>query len=313
LGERAYASFGGSYRARLNNYDHDRFGLAGTPDGHLLLHRMLLHGDLHVNEHLRTFVEVGSHFTDGHSLNPGPFDEDSADITQAFADIKLKNTQIRLGRQEMKLGSTRLVGVRDGPNVRRTFDGLRFTVPMQEVGLQLLALQEVAVEEDGFDNQANEDENLWGAYAAFDVDITQAEIYYFGLYRGQASYTQGTANETRHTIGTRLFGTRHAWDWNVELAYQLGEFGSSDIRAWTAASLTGYMLKETKWSPRLALSANIASGDDDPTDHRLNTFNPLYPNLTYFEEAAILAPQNFFNIEPEITLHPHEKLSVSLD
>jgi hypothetical protein len=133
------------------------------------------------------------------------------------------------------------------------------------------------------------------------------------LDRDRANYAEGTADETRHSLGLRLFGARDRLDWNYEFVYQGGDFGNEDIRAWTVASITGYTLSDLKWAPRLALSANIASGDDDPADGELNTFNPLFPNLAYFEEAAVLAPQNFYNIEPEITVSPTEKLSVSLD
>jgi outer membrane receptor protein involved in Fe transport len=63
----------------------------------------------------------------------------------------------------------------------------------------------------------------------------------------------------------------------------------------------------------LALSANVASGDDDADDRRLGTFNPINPNLNYFEEAAILAPQNFFNIEPEISWVITPRLGMALD
>ncbi|MEX0902816.1 MAG: alginate export family protein [Pseudohongiellaceae bacterium] len=54
-------------------------------------------------------------------------------------------------------------------------------------------------------------------------------------------------------------------------------------------------------------------GDGDPTDKHLQTFNPLFPNLAYFEEAAIYAPQNFYNIEPEISWIVTPKLGIALD
>ena len=313
LGTESHVSFGGSVRQRLNMYENDRFGLQGVDDGHVLLNRIYLHSDWYIANQLRAFVELGAYQADGNELRPGPFDKSSGDITQAFVDLKFDAAQLRLGRQEMKLGSTRLVGVRNGPNVRRSFDGLRLDTNINDVDLRLFALNEVEVEEDGFDNDANDDEALWGAYTTWNFDVTQADIYYLGLYRGGAGYTQGTANETRHSVGTRVFGEKNAWDWNYEFIYQFGEFGAADISAWTAASITGYSFKNTAWKPRLALSANIASGDDDPNDDDLGTFNPLYPNLAYFEEASILAPQNFINVEPEVTLHPSDKLSISTD
>lgn len=311
--ERSHASFGGTLRYRLNAYDNDRFGLLGPPDGHLNLYRLLLHTDLHLNDNVRAFVELGSHVAEGDDLRPGPFDEDPADLTQAFVDLSLHRSRLRVGRQEMKLGSTRLLGVREGPNVRRAFDGLRFDTEWRDVDLRLFALQEVDVGDGSFDNSSNEDEGFWGAYSTWKLGSANADLYYLGLDRGNANYTQGTADEVRHSIGTRIFGKKGPWDWNTEFIYQFGEFGSADISAWTAASATGFSFDDKPWSPYVFLSANIASGDDDPQDGELNTFNPLYPNLMYFEEAAVLAPQNFFNIEPGVTVHPTRRLSVSFD
>ena len=114
-------------------------------------------------------------------------------------------------------------------------------------------------------------------------------------------------------LALRLFGSHAGWDWNYEGVYQTGSFGNLTINAWTVASITGFTFNALKWMPRLALSANIASGDNNPNDKELNTFNPLYPNLSYFEEAAILAPQNFFNLDPNLSIQPLESVRFSVD
>lgn len=46
-----------------------------------------------------------------------PFDE--------RARLPGEQLAVRVGRQELKLGSSRLASVRESPNVRRTFDGIR--------------------------------------------------------------------------------------------------------------------------------------------------------------------------------------------
>jgi hypothetical protein len=313
LGKDAYISFGGTLRHRLNMYDNDNFGLRGVADGHLLLNRALLHADVHLGDYVRTFIELGAHQADGYDLTSGPFDEDDADVTQAFVDLRLDQSTLRLGRQEMGLGSARLLSVRDGPNVRRSFDGIRFDTSIADSHLRLFILSEVEVDEGAFDNDTNDDQTLWGVYNTSDFGFTEVDTYYLGLYRGGATYHQGQANETRHSLGTRIFGSKNNWDWNYEFVYQFGDFGDANINAWTVASITGYSFNDTMWSPRLSLSANIASGDDDENDDDLNTFNPLLPNLAYFEEAAVFSPQNFYNVEPEVTIYPTDKLSISAD
>lgn len=126
-------------------------------------------------------------------------------------------------------------------------------------------------------------------------------------------YRQGTAAETRHSVGTRLWGERAGWDWNWELVDQAGEFGHGDIRAWSVASDTGYTWQGVALTPRLGLSANIASGDENPDDADLQTFNPLFPRGSYFSEVALLCPRNFYNLHPFLTLDRTDRIAITTD
>ena len=69
------------------------------------------------------------------------------------------------------------------------------------------------------------------------------DLYYLGSRRKEAQFQQGTANELRHSVGSRLWGTAGPWEYNFEAVYQWGEFGDGNIRAWTIASDTGYHLR----------------------------------------------------------------------
>ena len=71
-----------------------------------------------------------------------------------------------------------------------------------------------------------------------------------------------------------LLGKRKKLDYNFEFLYQFGEFGQGDIHAYALASDTGYTwslggLKKLRFS----LRADVYSGDDDPNDSDLNSFN----------------------------------------
>jgi len=315
-----HLSLGGSARSRVNAYDNDRFGLQGGRDGALYLQRFYGHANLHVGERFRAFVELSAHLTDGSDeLRPGPLDRDDGTLSQAFVDWRLEGSRLRLGRQEMALGSARLLSARDGPNVRLSYDGLRWDGTYGDAGLLAFYLQEVEVSTGAFDNSSRHGNAVWGIQHTRPLARGRgrgrgsADVYYLGLKRHDAVYAQGVDDENRHSVGVRLFGADDGWDWDLEALYQVGTFGDVDIRAWTVASTIGYRFTHLRGQPRLALSANVASGDDDPDDRHLGTFNPLYPNLTYFEEAAILAPQNFYNIEPEISWRVTSKLGVALD
>ena len=42
--------------------------------------------------------------------------------------------------------------------------------------------------------------------------------------------------------------------------------------------------------------ADIASGDRDPDYADLQTFNPLFPRGSYFNESALIGPDNFVDL-----------------
>jgi len=312
-GQVGFVSFGGAVRSRINVYDNDRFGLQGGSDGGTFLQRFYGHSDLQLGG-FRVFVELSADYADSDGdLAPGPFDKDRAALGQLFFDWQSGDSRWRIGRQEVGLGSARLMGTRDGSNVRRSYDGLRWDVPYGGAQWQVFYLQQVDVEEGSFDNSSHHDESVWGLNSTWALSRGSADLYYLGLDRKDAMYVQGVDRETRHSVGMRLYGTQSGWDWDFEALYQFGDFGDSDIRAWTVASRVGYRFSNARGQPRIALSTNVASGDSDPGDDRLQTFNPLFPNLAYFEEAAIHAPQNFYNFEPEISWRLTSRLALALD
>ena len=117
----------------------------------------------------------------------------------------------------------------------------------------------------------------------------------------------------RHSLGTRLFGKHGSLDWNFEFIGQFGSFGNDGILAWTAASDTGWTFANTPAKPRVFLHADIASGDHGGSN--LGTFNPLFPRGAYFNEAALIGPQNLMDLQPgvEFALTKTVKLTTSCD
>src|SRR5207245_481706 len=114
-------------------------------------------------------------------------------------------------------------------------------------------------------------------------------------------------------IGTRLWGRPQPWDYNFEFVYQWGDFGRGAIQAWTAASETGYTLQAVRFHPRLGLKADIASGDHNPRDRTLQTFNALFPKGAYFGEIALIGPANFFDLHPLIDFHLTKSVTLTTD
>jgi hypothetical protein len=321
LAERAHLSLGGELRERFEYYSAPNFGLAVAEADGYLLHRFLLHGDLHVGDAFRTFVQLGSHLASDQESSVGAF-VDRLDLQQAFVDVKLPLARdagiaptLRAGRQEIELGSQRLVSIRDAPNVRRNFDGFRLGDTIDDVRIDALATRPVLQKQGAFDDQPNQDQEFWAIYSTVPARFVPGlviDIYYLGFNNDRARFAAASGREHRHSVGTRLFGALGSWDWDWEALGQFGSFAGQDIRAWTVSTHTGYTFRDVPWAPRLSLKADIASGDDDPADGTLGTFNALFPKLAYFNQAALVAPANLFDVHPALAVKPLRDLTVTL-
>lgn len=316
-----YVSFGGEIRERYEHTNNPGFGVDPDDPHGTWLQRFGVHADLHRRDDLRVFLEMHSTLENGRAAGPGPVDENKLELQNAFIEVRLRavravDTQVRLGRQELQFGSGRLISVRDGPNVRRTFDGVRVLLEAGSWAFNAIAVRPREDRQGAFDDSTDRSQALWGVYTT--VRFTpQAQsgldLFYLGHRNDDATFAQGSAAEVRHTLGIRVFGSADRWRWNLEPMVQFGRYGDAGLRAWTVASETSYTWSQQSWRPRLALSANIASGDRRPLDPDLQTFNPLYPRGNYFSEDATLWPQNFYNAHLFLTVHPSAAWTLTAD
>jgi hypothetical protein len=84
---------------------------------------------------------------------------------------------------------------------------------------------------------------------------------------------------------------------------QRGRVGVARVEAWAFGARAGYTF-DSRWTPRLGLQADAASGDRRPDDGVLNTFNPLFPNGSYFSLAGYTGYRNLIHLKPSLTLQP---------
>lgn len=315
-----YLSAGGEARERYEYFNNPTWGQNPQDNGYLL-QRYFIHGDLHMGEYLRIFSQLQSSLEDGRKGGPRPTDEDELDLHQAFFDVKLDLSKdatltLRSGRQELAYGTQRLISVREGPNVRQNFDGFRVIYREGDIQIDGFATKPAQTNRHVFDDGQDNTRALWGAYSVFPLPLLpkgNIDLYYIGLFRRQARFDQGTARETRHSVGTRIWRTAAPLDYNFEFLYQWGSFGKGDISAWTAASDTGYSFGALPLRPRIGLRADIASGDEDPANPDLQAFNPLFPKGAYFSEAGLIGPVNFIDLNPCLNLHPADRLTLTFD
>ena len=162
---------GGSIREQFEGYRNFEFGLEPESRGwdRYHLHRLLLHAELTFDERFRIFGQLGNSNIAGNDRPATPVDDDEAYIHQAFAEIGLQGglesdagLRLRLGRQELSFGSGRLVSLRDGPNVRRSFDAARLFYRSPAMDWEVFAGAEVRGRPGNFDNGVEDDVLFWG-------------------------------------------------------------------------------------------------------------------------------------------------------
>ena len=114
-------------RYRLDRYDPYLFGLASSgKTWSSNQERIYLHADLHVSRYFRSFVQFDAAKENGRPVQR-TFDQSAPDLRQAFGDLILSagtgSITLRAGRQELWLGPSRWLSVRDTANIHRSFDG----------------------------------------------------------------------------------------------------------------------------------------------------------------------------------------------
>jgi hypothetical protein len=310
-----YLTIGGEAREVWEQIGNDNWGQSPFWNGYLN-ERYMVHFDVHYGTHVRSFVELKSGLNSYRIGGPRPIDEKKLDFQAAFLEIGTGDDRnwikFRAGRQEMEYGSGRLIDVREGPNVRLSFDGF-----MVKAGIGSWQIDGFAMRPDldnfgFFDNAPNHAVEFWGVYGARPLKKSLTlDAYYLGLDRKSATFNRGTGQEVRHSIGARLSRpvaqTKPGWDFDYEALYQFGSFGSANIRAWTVATETAYRLPTLPLKPRFSVKADISSGDD-PRTNTLGTFNPLFPKGNYFGVIATTGPGpiNFIDVHPHVeTALPH--------
>ena len=221
--------------------------------------RYMLYFDVHYGKHVRSFVELKSGINSFRIGGPRPIDEKKLDFQAAFLEIGntwgQNSLAARAGRLELEYGSGHLVDLREGPNVRLSFDGFLLRGKANSWQIDGFAVRPDLDKPGFFDNAPNHAVGFWGIYATRPLrNKNSLDVYYLGLDRKQATFQCGTAHELRHSLGARF--SRHIATEKPDGISTTRAFGSSgplasaNIEAWTIATETGYRLPTALLKPR---------------------------------------------------------------
>jgi hypothetical protein len=253
------------------------------------------------------------------------------------ANYKERPIGITIGRQELVYGDERLIGSFDWNNIGRVFDGIKLRFQQLNWNLEGFAVMPVSQYTKHFDVPDTQD-RFYGLYYQMNYipkQVTEAYVLYRNKRSTDSGFpTMGYNNGTDKigdqvgtqagdytTIGTRMKsvpGKLGPWDYGLEVAAQFGSLISNsidtnvpnattsrkDLETFATHVMGGYTFPG-KERFRIGLEYDFASGDSDPSDDKIESFQNLFPtNHKFYGFMDVFAWRNMqeARVQSNITL-----------
>jgi len=250
---------------------------------------------------------------------------DDVEVYQAYIEAREMwgtGLQLRVGRQELSLGSEWLVGVNDAA---AGFWGLSFDAVRLDYVTDMFTVTALwAKLAENFGDFAENDADLYGIYGSY-TGIEDMVIDAYWLYvredespAGFVAFVGGTDADL-HTFGLRAAGEFGGFDYEAEVAYQTGEVERPRVFFWRdrdldydnfAANLEAGYTFDMAWTPRVFLGMAYLGGENG-TDNDLS-FNRLFSNWEYSEFIENTDLSNVFIYRAGVSVQPTEAIEVGL-
>ena len=332
------------WEVRDNNFDFNRGVNAVTDDG-WLLDRFRIGMTLKPIPWLKIYAQGqdSREFFAGRTLVPGTGGaegDDSFDLRQAYIDVSNYSKcpwGLKVGRQVLSYGDERLIGATDWNNFGRTFDAAKITYKITGFSVDAFASTPVVITRNNFNQsdlfngtEINRHLVFSGVYAKFDsLPFGTVDLYSLVVNepRGNTANVQGslaapvtTGSSARHsdfvTLGTRIVGDPkklHGWEFQGEFAYQTGDVRGLKLDAFAATVGVGYNF-DAPLKPRIYAEYNHASGDGNPADGNVGTFQNLFPtNHKPYGVMDAFAWQNLHNAMLSLKVTPLKNVTAQVD
>jgi hypothetical protein len=307
-----WATFDGQLRARFENQTSDDY-ISGNDQAYVLT-RIYGGMEVHPSEYLTGYIQ----FIDTHALGLPlqytlPSERDTFDDRQAYLDFHFKQYSIIAGRQELKYGGERLVGISDWTNNSRTWDGFLGRVGDKN-RLDLFATSVVAVHPTSLDTHGA-GLTFFGAVGTVGTWVPHVAIQPFVYVKAfpRVLSQQGTyGTETAVTPGVEAAGNLPSgFDFDGLIAVQRGSYSNDSIDSSAGYIKAGYTLQKLFLKPRFLGEYDYASGNTRQDLNKINTFDQQYPsNHNAFGLTDLFGFQNIKQERMNLDLMPAKHVTL---
>jgi Alginate export len=241
---------------------------------------------------------------------------DTFDLRQGYLDFHYTRVQFIVGRQELRIGDERVVGISDWTDNSRTWDG--FYLRIGNVNqLNLFSTSVVTVHPTSLDTHGA-GLTFQGVQAKLATYVPHTTIEPFvlvhalprvtsqqGVVGSQTEVTLGSYYQTKLPFGFDSSGTGDL---------QRGSYSNDSIHAGAAVVRGGYEGKRLPWQPHLEAEYDYATGNPHTNPDRIGTYDQEYPsNHNAFGLVDLLGFENIKQDRLNLQLAPRSGHGESSD
>jgi len=307
LGEDLRLSLGGEFRFRMESETNKAFGATEPANDTFQVYRYFLHADLKYRNLFRVFAQGAVIHDEDRDLALRPIDENILDLQQLFFDLRFLGEDVpltlRVGRQELYYGAERFVSPFDWASTRRRFDAVKLFWTAEDWKIDVFYAKPVIVQRRQRDRY-NEDFDFYGLYVTYSgIPRHGIDAYFLAVDDTGAPLNPNfkAGDVSRYTIGSRFWGKTAGFDYETEVAGQWGRWAGDTIQAWSVSANGGHTW-DFACQPRLGAGFDWASGDNDPTDGKVGTFDQLFPlGHKYFGFLDLVGRQNVTAVSADLS------------
>ena len=315
----------GEVRIRPEFRDNADFDKAADDTQSFYGQRLRLGFNARINTDLSGFIQLQDSRiwgTDDPVTDKSP---EKVDVHQAYVVLNRicgLALDLKVGRQELMYGDSRLVGLNSWGN-GRAFDAIKLMYIGDTVGVDIWTAK--VMENNSCSGvvgctapvtgASGQDTDFYGIYSTVKENpIPESNLQGYILYK-----YDGPTNLSEYTVGARLAGKASGVgiDYTGEFAYQFGDKGNPvtssayrlvNISAYALAGEAGYTMANLIWSPRVAIEYDLATGDNDSTDKDYKTFDQLYPtNHAQYGYMDYQGWKNMKDVTLKVSVKPSDK------